>query len=63
MLHYKNLRSNFWGLVVARATSIINKIPIESLKVTLEESWSAKKPHIRFFKVFGCIDLKYIPTK
>lgn len=64
MLHFKSLDNNFWGLAVSCAAHILNRIPTIALKyVTPEKAWSGKKPHVGYFKVFGCLVWAHIPDE
>jgi len=51
----------FWPEAVKWATYVLNRSPTLSVKdVTLEETWSGKKPLVNHFRVFGCIAYVHI---
>ncbi|MCI32875.1 retrovirus-related pol polyprotein from transposon tnt 1-94, partial [Trifolium medium] len=62
MLNDKNVPKNFWPEAVNWAVHILNRCPTFAVKdITPEEAWSASKPSVSHFKIFGCIAYVHIP--
>ncbi|MCH81362.1 copia-type polyprotein, partial [Trifolium medium] len=62
MVKHRDLPKSFRGEAVSTAVYVLNRSPTKKLKDKVpEEVWSAKKPSVSHFKVFGALCHKHIP--
>ncbi|CAJ2637623.1 unnamed protein product [Trifolium pratense] len=62
MLKDKNVPKSFWPEVVNWSVHILNRCPTFAVKdITPEEAWSARKPSVSHFKIFGSVAYVHIP--
>lgn len=63
MLKERNVPAKLWGEAIRHAVYVLNKLPTRALsKLTPYESWTGKKPHLEYLKVFGCLGYMKLPT-
>jgi hypothetical protein len=56
MLKAKNLQGFFWGEAVTTVIHILNRAPTRALDgMTPFEAWYGRKPHVHYFRTFGCV--------
>jgi hypothetical protein len=56
MLKAKNLPRYFWGEAVTTAVHILNRAPTRVLDGKIPfEAWHGERPHVHYFRIFGCI--------
>ncbi|MCI16405.1 hypothetical protein A2U01_0037547, partial [Trifolium medium] len=62
MLKDKNVPKTFWPEAVNWSVHILNRCPTFVVKdITPEEAWSARKPSVSHFKIFGSITYVHVP--
>lgn len=63
LLKERNMPSYMWGEAIRHAVYLLNWLPTRALVgATPYESWSKKKPHVDYLKVFDCIAYMKIPS-
>ena len=55
-MHNKDIAKNLWGETVNTACHIVNRVYFKlGTKKTPYELWKARKPNLKYFKIFGSI--------
>lgn len=64
MLKQKEMPHCYWGEAVTIAVFVLNRSPTKRMKeITPEEAWSAYKPSVKHFRVFGSLCHRHIPDQ
>lgn len=64
MITNTSLPNNFCPEAVNWSVHLLNQSPTFSVKnMTPEEVWSAHKPSVEYFKMFGCICFAHVPDE
>lgn len=57
-----NMPSYFWGEAIRHSMYLLNRQPTRALYAkTPQQSWSGKKPNLKYVRVFGCTAYMKIP--
>ncbi|MCO5547100.1 hypothetical protein L7F22_000542 [Adiantum nelumboides] len=60
----KNMPPCYWAEAASTAVYTMNRTPIAAVHdMTLEETFTGKKPDVSHFKVFGCITYVHVPNE
>ena len=64
MIHAQRLNHEFWAEGVCNAVDVRNRCSSKAVeRITPDEAWSGKMPHVSHMRMFGCVTYAKVPDQ